>query len=205
MEPSDCRPSSVGRRHNAKGRSTSVMSGRIGKLNRPPEGEGWVWLTRPVMAGPAWRALSLNGRKLIDRVLIEHMAHAGTENGNLAVTYQDLVEWGIRRNSIAATIAEAVCLRLLEIQPSRASHIAGKGHPNRFRIAWLPTRDGDAALTGWRGFNTLAQAKRVAVEARKHGVDGRSNASRAPLAQTIEGSLVRDTDPTVSSTRLWRQ
>lgn len=205
MEPGDRRSASVGRRHDAKGRSTPVISGRIGKLNRPPEGEAWVWLTRPVMASPAWRALSLNGRKLIDRVLVEHMAHGGAENGNLAVTYENLVDWGIRRNSIAATIAEVVCLHLLEMEPGRASHIAGKGHPNRFRIAWLPTMHGDPPLTAWLGFITLAQAKRIAEDARRHGVDGRANASRAPLTQTIEGSLVHDTGSTVSSTRLWKQ
>ena len=38
--------------------------------------------------------MSRAARLVVDRVMIEHMAHAGTENGNLVVTYADFVKFG---------------------------------------------------------------------------------------------------------------
>ncbi len=193
------------RRHDKKGRSLGRLAGRAGKLNSPPPGEQWAWLTFNLLQSPAWRALSVNGRLLIDRVLVEHMNQGGSENGNLAVTYADLVAWGIRRNSIAPAISEAIVLGLIEFEPGRASHISGKGHPNRFRVAWLPTANGDLPSTGWCGFNSLAVAKRAAAEARRLGVDARHRFAKAPLPQTIEGCNPGATGPTVSLARPWRQ
>ena len=157
-------------RHDATGRSTHVpASSRVRKANRPPEDQPWVWITREMMESPAWRAMSENARRLLDRVMLEHMAHAGTENGNLPVTYDDLGRWGIRRNSVAPVIAEAVALGWLLHQRGQASHVAGKGHPQRFGLAWLPTSDGEPAVDGWRRITTTAQAKATAAAARAAG------------------------------------
>lgn len=194
------------RRHDATGRSTGRLAGRAAKLNSPPQGEPWFWITRELVSSSAWRALSHNGRRLIDRILVEHMDQGGVENGNLVVTYNDLEAWGIRRNSIAPAIAEAVVLGLLDIEPGRPSHISGSGHPNRFRIGWLPTADGEPATTRWHGFHTLADAKRAADQAKVRGADGRQAAAkRAPLSQNIEGSSSRGTGASVSPARLWKQ
>jgi hypothetical protein len=57
--------------------------------NRPPKGEPWIWLTREMLSSPAWRALSPAALKVVKRVMLEHMAHACTANGNLVVTYGD--------------------------------------------------------------------------------------------------------------------
>ena len=62
-----------------------------------------------MLESEAWRALSLNAHKVIDRVKIEHMHHGGTENGNLIVTHADFQAYGVRRQSIAAAIREAEC------------------------------------------------------------------------------------------------
>lgn len=170
----------AGRRHDKTGRSTGAMApSRVARLNRPPEGEGFVWLTSRIMQSSAFRAMSLNARKLVDRVQVEHMAHGGTRNGDLIVTYTDLVEWGIRRNSIPPTIAEVVALGILEHRPGRASHIAGRGHPQVFRISWLPTGD-EPPSTKWCAFETIEQAEQVAKTARACGTDYRRNAKRAP-------------------------
>ena len=65
----------------------------------------WIWLTREMLESDAWRSLSRQARLVIDRVMIEHMLHAGTENGNLAVTYADFVAFGCRRGALAAAIS----------------------------------------------------------------------------------------------------
>jgi hypothetical protein len=99
-----------GNRPDAPGR----RSGRAARNARPPEGEPWVWLLRDLLRSLAWRALSLSARRFIDFLLIEHMNHAGTENGNLMATYDQLQKFGIRRNSIAGAIAHAEDVGLIE-------------------------------------------------------------------------------------------
>ena len=83
-----------------KGRSSGIWSGRQGTNRRPPKGEPWIWLTRELLSSASWRATSINCRRLIDFLLVEHMNHAGTENGNLAAPYDHLVPWGLTRSGI---------------------------------------------------------------------------------------------------------
>jgi len=75
------------------------------KRNRPTG--PFVWITREMLESEAWCSLSLAARRVIDRVMIEHMLHAGTENGNLIVTYRDFRKCGIRGSSIKPAISEA--------------------------------------------------------------------------------------------------
>ena len=72
------------------GRSSGKRTGRAAKAHRPPKGEPWVWLTRELLASPAWRRQSAKTARLITFLLIEHMNHAGTENGNLKATHEQL-------------------------------------------------------------------------------------------------------------------
>jgi hypothetical protein len=86
---------------------TSTTSAR--RENRPPADMPWIWLTREMMESPAWRALGtcegVNERRVVERLMLEHMAHAGTENGNLVVTYRDFEAYGVRYKSIKTAIA----------------------------------------------------------------------------------------------------
>jgi hypothetical protein len=66
---------------NATGRSSGKLSGRAGKLARPPAGKRWAWLTAEMLSSLAWRSLSANGRRLLDFLLLEHCCHAGQETG----------------------------------------------------------------------------------------------------------------------------
>src|SRR4051812_25955695 len=91
----------AGRRHNAKGRSTGRFSNsRFKKMNKPPVGEPWIWLTREILESCAWRALSHAGQKIVFRVILEHLAHGGSQNGDLPVTYRDFEHYGVGSNSI---------------------------------------------------------------------------------------------------------
>lgn len=168
-------------RHNATGRSTHIpASSRVRRANRPPEDQPWVWITREMMESPAWRAMSENARRLLDRIMLEHMAHAGTENGALTVTYDDFVATGIRRNSIAPTIAECVVLGWITHHRGARAHGEGRGHAQRFGLSWLPTADGEPAVQGWRRWTDEADAGAAAKAARSTGVDARQRSKRAP-------------------------
>ena len=185
----------IGRSHDAKGRSTGrIGNSRLRKKNGPPVDQPWGWLSRELLASAAWRALTGNGRMVIDRVLIEHMRHGGAENGNLPVTYADFVTHGIRRNSILPAIKECEALGLIERAPGVRARSQFKGSPQTFRISWLPTSDGGDAANRWRTINELGDAAEIVRAALNVGVDSRRrrSAAKADTSQDIDSRLACD-------------
>jgi len=100
-------------------------------VNRPPKGEPWIWLTRDALRSPAWRALGINARRLIDFLMIEHMSHGGKRNGYLLAPREQLEEFGIGHRHITAAIEEAKAARLIDVK-------RGTGRrPSTFALTWL--------------------------------------------------------------------
>jgi hypothetical protein len=75
------------------------------KLNAPPDGP-WMPIGREMLRSGAMRALSLHARCALDRIMVEHMDHAGQENGRLKVTWQDLEKFGVHRSFIKRALSE---------------------------------------------------------------------------------------------------
>jgi len=132
--------------------------GQFTKRNRPPAGEPWVWLTNEMITSPAWQAMSLAARKIVDRLMIEHMAHGGTENGNLIVTYADFRKYGIRDKTIASAIREAVALGWVQVISKGGKARGDIRHPSYYALAWLPWRDATPAKNTWRTVRSPEQA-----------------------------------------------
>jgi hypothetical protein len=70
----------------------AVKKGAVGhrrwqKMNRPQS--QFIWFERELIESPAWAAMTLPARHVVERVAIEHMKHGGTQNGALIVTYDD--------------------------------------------------------------------------------------------------------------------
>ena len=66
---------------------------------------------REMLESPAWQALSLSARRMLDRIELEYMAHGGPhENARLPVTFDNFIGYGVRRNSVASALREAVAL-----------------------------------------------------------------------------------------------
>ncbi len=98
---------------DATGRSSGKLTGRLKKLKGPPKDEPWCWQPRELITSDAWRAMGINTFRLINALLVEHMNHAGKENGNLMATYDQMVAWGIGRRFVNDAIAEAEFLGLI--------------------------------------------------------------------------------------------
>lgn len=116
-------------------------SGSLEKRFRPKAGPGecgvehWCWLSTDLLQSEAWRAMSPNTRRLIDRLLLEHAQHAGTMNGKLIATHEQLIKYGLSKNAIRSSIDEACSLGLLRfIQGGRYAH---SNQPNLFRLTWM--------------------------------------------------------------------
>ena len=135
---------------NATGRSSGKLSSRAGKLRRPPKGEAWAWITRDMLASPSMRALSLTGRRLLDFLLIENMNHAGTENGALMATKDQLMAFGLSRRLIADAIRENVFLGLVRVERGRLTR-GGVKAPNLIRLTFYADKDGSPATNEWKG------------------------------------------------------
>ncbi len=134
---------------NVTGRSSGKLSGRRGQHQKPPKGEAWVWFTRSMLESPAWVAMSINGRRVLDRLLLEHIAHAGSENGALIVTHDQFREFGASGNAIKPAIDELVFLGFVRCE--RGGRWAGKNTPSRYRLTWVGDRVGAAPTNEWEG------------------------------------------------------
>jgi len=153
----------VPKTHDATGRSIKGWkTSRQGRRNRPPEGASWIWLTQEMMESPAWRALRFAPRKIVDRLIIEHLAHGGTENGNLITTYSNFQQFGLRRRpSIAPAIIEAETLGFIDVIERGGSAYAEFRNPSRYALAWLDYKNGTPPTNRWKAFETVADARKA--------------------------------------------
>jgi hypothetical protein len=116
------------------------------RLNPPPSGESWIWLTAVMLKSDAWRSAGLNCRRFVDFLMLELMAHGGRRNGWLKAPEQQLVSIGIGKAYVAPAITEADALGLVDCLRG------GKRVATMYRLTWLPHDDGSPATDRWRKF-----------------------------------------------------
>jgi hypothetical protein len=150
------------RRTDATGRSTGRRFGN----KRTAIGGQFAPHTIAMLRSPAWRALSLSARRVLDRIEIELADHGGTDNGRLPITYDDFVKYGIHRHAIAPAIREAIALGFIEItEPGRAGN-AEYRKPNLFRLTYRITTN-TAATDEWQKIETDEEAEKIKLQCRK--------------------------------------
>jgi hypothetical protein len=109
----------------------------------------WIKLRLEMLESPAWGALTRPAKKVIERLMIEHMKHGGKNNGRLICTYLDFIAFQIRDRSIADGLGQAVELGFVEVT-ARGGRFAGRGQPAQYRLTFMPT-DGAEPTDEWRG------------------------------------------------------
>jgi hypothetical protein len=119
------------------------VSYRSRDVGGPPRDQPWVWYSAEMLLSDAWRDLSINDHRMLYLLEIEHMTHGGGENGNLMMTYDQFVAGGIRRGSIAATIAKLERLGWIEVSRGGYRGFA-RSWPHRFRLTHRRTRIKDS-------------------------------------------------------------
>jgi hypothetical protein len=164
------------------------------KASAPPQREGWVWQTRAMLTSPAWLAMSGTARKILDRILVEHLAHGGQENGKLPITYAHFREYGIPHKSIAPALRELVALGLISIDRGSAGNRELR-QPSLYRIRWLPTPEDTQTYQAWKRYETIEAAMAAAEEARgakdDHAVErGRKAQSKIQDFSSQKGTVV---------------
>lgn len=119
--------------------------------------------TIEMLRSPAWRALSLSARRILDRLEIELADHGGTDNGKLPCTFDDFEQYGIHRHAIGPAIREAVALGFVEITEAGRAGNAEWRKPNQFRLTYRNSKY--APTDEWRKI-TEEDAELIARSAR---------------------------------------
>ena len=131
------------RRTLANGRSdTRRKQSRRTAIDGP-----FVAYRREMLESPAFRALSHSALRILHRLEIEHMAHAGTENGNLICTYQDFVDYGVSMGAIKPALSQLVALGFIQIEIHGRRSSGGVKIPSRYRLTYLREGGVDAKPT----------------------------------------------------------
>jgi hypothetical protein len=100
-------------------------------------GQQFIMHPRELRESVAWRYLPDNGRRVLDRLELEHMQHGGLENGALPCTYDDFAEAGIRRPSVALALRQCVALGFLEITQRGGRSRAENRWPSKYRLTYV--------------------------------------------------------------------
>jgi hypothetical protein len=130
---------------------------------------GGQWSPRLIemLASPAYRVLSVSAHRVISRIEIEHASHGGSENGNLPVTKQNFMDYGMDHDAIAPAIREAEALGFIRMKRGRGGN-AEHRLPNKFFLTYA-IGSSPRALTpthDWRKIKTIEEAKAIADGAR---------------------------------------
>jgi hypothetical protein len=101
--------------------------------------------------------------KALFRIVLEHLAHGGAENGHLPVTYRDFEACGVASSNVRRTLAELEVLGFIE-RMKRGGQVYGsdKGTPALYRLTWIGDRDGARPTNEWRLWEDLNEAKALA-------------------------------------------
>jgi hypothetical protein len=113
-------------------------------MKRGVKQEPFVKLPRSLVASKAWRTMSINERRLIDVLILEHMRHAGQRNGQLVAPRKQLEVAGIGARHISAAIARCVTRGLIDRKRGR-----GRA-PNVYALTWLPLHDNSPVSNRWK-------------------------------------------------------
>jgi len=130
--------------------------------------------TAAMLRSPAWCALSLSARRLLDRLELEHMNHRGHDNGDLPVTHAQFCDYGIHHHAVTPAQREAVALGFCQITERGHAGHAGHGAPNKFRLTYLPTNNAPATNDCTR-IETIEDAIAISIAARKNKQKQRRN------------------------------
>jgi hypothetical protein len=142
-----------------------------------------------MLESPAHCALSLSGRKILDRLEIELYRHGGKpeENGRLPCTFNHFVEFGIERHAIGPAIRELVALGFVEITRKGCAGNAGYRQSTWYRLTYRHAGSDKRITDEWRRIETREEAGTSAKAARTAMPEQRSK-NKSPVRETPTGT-----------------
>jgi hypothetical protein len=120
-----------------------------------------------MLKSPAWRALSLSARRVIDRISIELAHHGGNDNGQLPVTKEDFIDYGISGNQIAPAIREAEALGFIRVTEHGRAGNSEHRQPSKFFLTFANSKSSQNPTHDWRKIKTIGEAEAIGAVARE--------------------------------------
>jgi DNA-binding IclR family transcriptional regulator len=95
--------------------------------------------------------LSVSLRRILDRLIAQHLTHYMKANGQLMVSYEELAAHaGADKSDVSSALAELVDVGLTDIKHGQWS-TSTKRLPNRYRLTFFPV-DEAAPTHEWKRF-----------------------------------------------------
>jgi hypothetical protein len=152
---------------NKRGVWKNRPDGRTVRRQTIPSDQQWTWSTIEMLQSPAYRALNLSERRVIDRIRIEYAHHGGRDNGKLPVTFRDFHRYGVRWSSIAPSVRAAHALGFIRVTQYGMASNAEFRAPTLFALTHLPTNDDQVTATNdWKAIKSPEEAEAIASAAR---------------------------------------
>jgi hypothetical protein len=131
----------------------------------------FVMLELEMLTSPAYIALLKHRAAftLLNRLMVEHMQHAGKTNGRLKVTYKDFEGYGVGPNSVADAIAINECLGFVRVTKRGRASFEDQRYPSEYALTFRAI-DNDPPTHNWRRFPSDIEAQaalKVSIERRR--------------------------------------
>jgi hypothetical protein len=164
-----------------KHRTLPRQRAKARKPGAPPTDEPWLWQSKSMMESAAYKELVRHRSAIVvtKRIALEHLRHAGKENGRLKVTYMDFRNWGsIDPKQVADGIAIAEHLGFIKVTKRGLASFENQRYPNEYAITWQPIA-GDMPTNEWKRIwsSEVAKAK-IANAIAQRKAERQANAGR---------------------------
>jgi hypothetical protein len=158
-------------RHPDAPMRTRNRSGQKGGASKArfPDDEPHIRQRFVMMESPAWKALSLSARRVLDRIEIEFGRHKGKPeaNGELIVTFDDFVEYGITRRLVRPALNEVIALGFVRVTRMGAAGNADSRMATMYLITYQHAGSAQYLEDNWKRIKTNEEAEAIAKAARK--------------------------------------
>lgn len=148
----------------ARNRSGQKAGASKGNFDEP-----FVRIKYSMKESPAWKALTLSARRVLDRIEIEFGKNKGQPeaNGEIIVTHANFAVYGVGRNEIGPAIRELVALGFVRITRAGVAGNADQRLPTLFLLTYQPNGSAQYVEDGWKRIKTDEEAESVAKAARE--------------------------------------
>jgi hypothetical protein len=185
---------------------------RDGQAGNPYRGtylrKPFSWRSIEMQRSPAYLALSLSARKVLDRLEIEFAKHGGNplENGNLPCTYEHFKEYGIGENQVGPAIKEVVALGFIRTTSPGSAGNAGYREAARYLLTYRHAGSDKRIEDGWKRIKTMEEAETIAKSARarvsgsrarEFGIKGAGALWKNKFPATESVAMVRNPRPLI--------
>jgi hypothetical protein len=145
----------------------------------------FVKLNRDVLRSDAWRSQGINERRILDYLMTEYLANAGTNNGSLMAPREQLEIYGVGARHISSALNKLIDRGLIDCRRGRGKKAS------LYALTWLPMADGGAPSNRWMQYinPSLRPVPTRKVPVDKTGVGKSQIASDGKSSIASEGKL----------------